>query len=168
MLPDIRFDWKDKESFCISLASGFVPTDDRDTILQFLSSVKAESVADYGDDGISQRATVSTGVSGKKDVVVPNPVTLAPYRTFHEIDQPESKFIFRLKNEGKEIYCRLFEADGGAWKMDAIGEIKKYCFTRTSSTVQTSQVFVCLDESIKTDEFDVTLESLEPLGRLCR
>ena len=57
------------------------------------------------------------------DVVVPNPVTLAPYRTFLEVEQPASKFIFRIKEGGQ---LALFEADGGAWQHEAILNIKNY------------------------------------------
>lgn len=71
----------------------------------------------------SQKVTVKTGVASVSDAVVPNPVTLAPYRTFPEVEQPESKFIFRMK-EGPT--AALFEADGGAWRNTAILGIKEY------------------------------------------
>ena len=32
------------------------------------------------------------------DVIVPNPVKLRPYRTFAEIEQPESSYVFRIKD----------------------------------------------------------------------
>ena len=38
---------------------------------------------------------------------VPNPVGLAPYRTFTEIGQPESKFVLRLKNGLNVLYSKL-------------------------------------------------------------
>ena len=49
------------------------------------------------------------------DVKVPNPVTLRPFRTFIEVEQPESKFIFRMREGGR---CAIFEADGahGSWR----------------------------------------------------
>ena len=33
------------------------------------------------------------------DVIVPNPVLLAPYRTFQEIEQPFSNFVFRMADK---------------------------------------------------------------------
>lgn len=54
---------------------------------------------------------------------MPNPVYLAPYRTFAEIEQPVSKFVFRMESGPK---AALFEADGGAWKNEAILKIKEY------------------------------------------
>lgn len=50
-----------------------------------------------------------------------------PYRTFLEVDQPVSEFIFRMKQDKYDgVLCALFEADGGAWKMEATERIKKY------------------------------------------
>ena len=50
---------------------------------------------------------------------------LRPYRTFTEVVQPASDFIFRMK-EDRGITCALFEADGGAWKNAAMKNIKEY------------------------------------------
>ena len=57
------------------------------------------------------------------DVVVPNPVTLMPRRTFFEIEQPASPFIFRMQSGPT---CALFEADGGAWQQEAMQRIAIY------------------------------------------
>jgi hypothetical protein len=67
--------------------------------------------------------TVKTGIAKIEDVFVPNPVVLAPYRTFPEIAQPESKFIFRMQTGPT---AALFEADGGAWRNEAMGRIKAW------------------------------------------
>lgn len=54
-------------------------------------------------------------------------IKLSPYRTFREIEQPESLFLLRMKRErGGVPYVALFEADGGQWKHDAITKIKMY------------------------------------------
>ena len=64
------------------------------------------------------------------EVQVPNPVELKPYRTFFEIEQPSSSFVFRMKSGGKGHedgpMCSLHEADGGAWRLDAIEEVKHF------------------------------------------
>lgn len=64
--------------------------------------------------------------NGIEDVFVPNPVTLKPFRTFHEIEQPEIAFVFRMKNGQSGVSCALFEADGGAWKFNAVHSIAEY------------------------------------------
>ena len=113
----------DTETFNIMLQSSFVTNKDKEILLKYTGLVKDEAVKNIGDDGISQAVTIKTGVASVAQAEVPNPVTLAPYRTFPEIAQPESKFIFRMK-EGPS--AALFEADGGAWRNKAILDIKAY------------------------------------------
>lgn len=125
-LPDFRFgNFIDHESFVIALQSKFVPNDDRDLVLKFAGTVEDGTVAEYGDDGVTQKATIKTGIASKTDAVVPNPVNLIPYRTFLEVQQPASDFIFRMKS-ANGVQCAIFEADGGAWKNEAMDNIKEY------------------------------------------
>lgn len=115
------------EAFCINVQSKFLndPDTDKELILKFAGTVEQGSVAEYGDNGVTQKATVRTGIASKTDAVVPNPVKLRPYRTFMEVEQPVSEFIFRMADE-RGITCALFEADGGAWKNAAMQNIKNY------------------------------------------
>ncbi len=117
----------DHETFCINVQSKFLndPDTDKELILKFAGTVEQGSVAEYGDNGVTQKATVRTGIASKADAVVPNPVKLRPYRTFMEVEQPVSEFIFRMAEE-RGITCALFEADGGAWKNAAMQNIKNY------------------------------------------
>lgn len=124
MIPDFPFGrWIDSENFIIKLQSCFVKNNDRDIMLKVVGNIKEENVNTYGDDGVSQSVVAKTGVATVADVVVPNPVNLKPYRTFVEVEQPESEFIFRMQNGPQ---CALFEADGGAWKLEAMRNIKNY------------------------------------------
>ncbi len=130
-LPRFAFDqFQDHEAFCIGIQSKCIddPNTDKALLLKFAGTVEAGSVAEYGDDGITQKATVKTGIASKGEALVPNPVKLKPFRTFVEVDQPVSSFIFRMKEDkySKGIQCALFEADGGAWKIGAMDAIKKY------------------------------------------
>jgi len=115
------------EAFCIGVQSKFIddPGTDKDLLLKFAGTVERGSVAEYGDDGVTQKATVRQGIASKTDAIVPNPVNLRPYRTFPEVEQPASSFIFRMK-ESDGVCCALFEADGGAWKNEAMQNIKEY------------------------------------------
>ena len=115
------------ERFIIALQSKFIANDDRALLLQFAGTVKDESIAQYGDDGVTQKATIKTGITSVGDAVVPNPVKLRPFRTFIEVEQPESAFVFRMRQaEGHGVECAIFEADGGAWKNAAMKSIKEY------------------------------------------
>lgn len=126
LLPDFRFGmYTEQESFCISLQSKFIQNGDRDLLLKFAGTVQNGTIAEYGDDGVTQKATIKTGIASASDAIIPNPVTLKPYRTFLEVEQPESKFVFRMKDLNG-VQCALFEADGGAWKIEAMQRIKDY------------------------------------------
>lgn len=111
------------EQFNIMLQSAFVDVGSKSTLLKYTGLIQDEAVKTTGDDGVSQQVTVKTGVASVGQAIVPNPVELAPYRTFPEVEQPISKFIFRMK-EGPS--AALFEADGGAWRNQAILNIKEY------------------------------------------
>lgn len=111
------------EPFNIMLQSSFVDNNDKALLLKVTGCIQEKNVTEVGDDGISQAVTMKTGIAKVNDVIVPNPVTLAPFRTFPEIEQPESKFIFRMRS-GPE--AALFEADGGAWRNEAMKRIKEW------------------------------------------
>ena len=88
-----------QEDFVINMQTAFQQTDETKLILAVAGNVENKTVSNYGDDGTSQKATISRGIAGKADVEVPNPVRLQPYRTFLEVDQPESKFVFRISED---------------------------------------------------------------------
>ena len=130
-VPVFNFNqFQDHESFCIGVQSKCIddPKTDKALLLKFAGTVEAGSVSEYGDDGVSQKATVKTGIASKGEALVPSPAILKPFRTFVEVEQPVSSFIFRMKEDkySKAIQCALFEADGGAWKLEAMQAIKAY------------------------------------------
>jgi len=120
----------DSETFNVALQSLFCPTPERDNLLSIVGNIKEEAVHQYEDDGVTQTVTARQGIGMAKQVQAPNPITLQPYRTFREIEQPESKFIFRMKSgqEGQKPTCALYEADGGSWKLTAIERIKAFIY----------------------------------------
>lgn len=124
LLPGINFDrYIRTEEFNVMLQSSFIKNDDRDLLLKFSGNIKENTNRKTQDDGVTQVVEMKTGVTTISNVRVPNPVTLAPYRSFTEIEQVESDFIFRVK-EGP--LCAIFEADGGAWRNEAMKRIKDY------------------------------------------
>jgi hypothetical protein len=129
IIPEFRFGiFMDSEEFLIGMQSKFVPdNEDYAAVLAYAGTTEAGTVQQYSDDGVSQSATVKVGISRKEQGIVPNPVTLTPYRTFTEVEQPSSKFIFRMDNKRSDgVTCALFEADGKSWRKDAMDNIKKY------------------------------------------
>ena len=119
----------ENEKMIILLQSAFVEDlqTDLNVVRKFVGTVTAGTVKEYSDDGVTQQATVKQGARGKIDDIVPSPCTLRPYRTFVEIDQPTSRFIFRME-QGREqtVNAAIIEADGGAWKLKAIQNIIDY------------------------------------------
>lgn len=134
-------DFYDAESFNIALQSKFLDTEDKATILQVVGNLKEDAVRTMTDDGVSQVTAVRTGVATVADVKVPNPVTLRPFRTFIEVEQPESKFIFRMREGGR---CAIFEADGGAWKLEAKKNIYNYLKEQLDKEVESGAVVLIL------------------------
>lgn len=123
-VPVIPFsNWRDQEEFNIMLQSMFIDDADRNLVLDFASHLKIEKGADAQDDGITQTVTVRDGVASLAQAKTPNPVTLRPYRTFNEVEQPASQFVFRVN---KLANLALFEADGGKWQLEAISNIASY------------------------------------------
>ena len=88
ILPsNIRYDrFLDTEQFNIMLQSSFVDRGDRKTLLTYTALTQDGPVRTIGDDGVSQQVTVKTGVASLENAKVPNPVELAPYRTFPEVE----------------------------------------------------------------------------------
>ena len=123
-VPVIPFsNWRDQEEFNIMLQSMFIDDTDRSIVLDFASHLKIEKGAEVQDNGVSQIATVRDGVASLAQAKTLNPVTLRPYRTFNEVEQPASQFVFRIN---KSANLALFEADGGKWQLEAISNIADY------------------------------------------
>lgn len=116
----------DPDNFIIMAQSRFVDTEDLAKIRAIVGNVKSEEVAQFSDDGISQQVTAKSGIARVENVVIPPRVKLAPYRTFIEIEQPISEFVFRARKADALPHFALFEADGGAWRIEAMKRIKAY------------------------------------------
>lgn len=131
----------DQEVAIIGLQSCFVPNaadpeavktnagGDIDYVLKTVASLTCEDKLQVEDNGLSQDVTVKNAIApGITDVAKIKPrVSLAPYRTFREVEQPKSDFVLRVNRGPKGMpQVGLFEADGGAWKMDAIHNVRDY------------------------------------------
>lgn len=125
-IPRISFDsFMDQERFIIQSQSCFMQDnqDDLAIVVACAGNIRESAVKDTLDDGVSQVVSARSGVARLSDVVVPKQVELTPIRTFAEINQPSSSFVFRIQDGPK---MALFEADGGAWKNAAMRCIKDY------------------------------------------
>ncbi len=111
----------EQENFIIKLRSMFGSTEDLESIIRYTSKIDDESAIRTEDNGITQNINIKKGLTGVKTErdTVPSLVTLRPYRTFPEAEQPKSEFLFRMTNIEGVVTCALFDADGGAWKNQA-------------------------------------------------
>lgn len=140
VLPEIQFErFIDREAFQIMLQANFVGNPDKETVLQIVSNIVEDGSAQIKDNGLAQQVTVKKGVASVGYEQIPNRVTLKPFRTFAEITQPESEFILRLK-EGARV--GLFEADGGAWELNAIHSIAGYLTEQLAAEITKKKIHI--------------------------
>ncbi len=132
-------DYISHEEFMIELRSKFIRNEDVEYLLKLLSSVVDENKVESRDNGLTQSVEVKQGITTIGDVVVKPIVKLKPYRTFLEVEQPESEFIVRLRDGGK---IALFEADGGMWKLKAKSSISSYLCAALIDLIKCKKVVV--------------------------
>lgn len=113
------------DEFLVGVLANFVASPDRDTLVALASGIKQVDERQYDDDGVTQTVNIKRGLTGLKVVKVPNPVTLAPYRTFREVQQPESLYVVRARDlDGDEPELALFPGDGESWRVSAVDRVK--------------------------------------------
>lgn len=127
------------EKFGIKLRSKFLPTEDQAYLIDLISKINYKNGVTLKDDGVAQTVETMKGVSFKEEVKIKPKVCLRPFRTFLEVTQPESEFIFRVDEHGN---FGLFEADGGAWKLEAKQNIAAYFEDKLSDLIAEGKVVV--------------------------
>lgn len=111
------------ENAVIEIRSLYIPTPDTDYLLKLLASVSTESKVTSSDNGVTQKVEAKAGIALNTLVEVKPRVTLKPFRTFIEVEQPESEFLLRISDKGE---IGLFPADGGVWKLEATRNVAGY------------------------------------------
>lgn len=130
-----------QEHAVIELQSLYAVTEDRDYLLALLSRIDVNQGVSSVDNGISQEVSVRTGAVLKEQQTVQPIVHLQPYRTFLEVEQPASDFLLRLDKDGRPA---LYEADGGAWKLEAKRNIAAYLGEKLADLVESGSVVVMI------------------------
>lgn len=130
-----------QERAIVELQSLYAVTPDRDYLLSLLSRIDVNQGVSSVDNGISQEVSVKTGAVLKEQQTVQPIVHLQPYRTFLEVEQPASDFLLRLDKEGRPA---LYEADGGAWKLEAKRNIAAYLGEQLADLVERGSVVVMI------------------------
>lgn len=107
-VPGFQEGFREQEKAIIELRSKFMPGEGVDYLLDLLSRINKENGVTTRDNGVSQEVEARQGISLKALVQVKPRISMRPYRTFLEVEQPESEFILRLDEDGN---VGLFEAD---------------------------------------------------------
>lgn len=116
----------DREAFQIQLQAMFAAVGDRESLLTVIGNMEAGETRTVVDDGTSQEVAVRRNAASRVREVLKKVVDLAPYRTFVEIEQPVSPFVFRVQDDGEQIIVALFECDGGAWRLKALEDVANH------------------------------------------
>ena len=104
---------------------------DRAAVLELLGNLRSEQGLQIADDGVTQVATVRQGITRAATQAVRNPVTLHPWETFVEIEQPPRRFVLRLDQPDKSPpRAKLMRIDDGMWEHMAKSRIAAFLSER--------------------------------------
>lgn len=124
----------------IALRTRFQETDDTLYAMKLLSDISCGAKVVYNDNGIATTVTTQKGVALQTNEQIRPLIKLRPYRTFQEVEQPESIFLIRLNDRG----ISFTEADGGMWKLKARETIKAFLEEKLVKEAEESSVIIAL------------------------
>lgn len=127
------------ENAVIELRSLYIPNEDTKYLLGLLSSISNENKVTSSDNGVTQKVEAKQGIALNSVVEVKPRVSLKPFRTFIEVEQPESDFLLRISGDG---CIGLFQADGGVWKLEATRNVAGYFEKELKDLIEADKVVV--------------------------
>lgn len=127
------------ENAIIEIRSLYIPNNDTAYLLTLLSSISNESKVTSSDNGVTQKVEAKSGIALSSMVEVKPRVSLKPFRTFVEVEQPESDFLLRIDQSGQ---IGLYSADGGVWKLEATRNIAAYFENDLKDLIEAGKVVV--------------------------
>lgn len=128
------------EEAMIAIRTRFQESADSPYVLKLLSDITTGSKVTYSDNGIATSVVTKTGVALQSNEPIRPIVSLRPYRTFQEVEQPASQFLIRINERG----INFVEADGGMWKLEARKTIKTFLEEALAHEINESLVVVAL------------------------
>ena len=128
------------EEAMIALRARFQETEDTTYALKLLSDITTGSKVTYNDNGIATSVVTQSGVALQRNANIRPIINLRPYRTFQEVEQPESRFLIRVTERG----IKFVEADGGMWKLAARQTIKEWLEKELEHEVHEGTVVIAL------------------------
>lgn len=127
----------DLEEFIVGVQSAFERTENRDKLIDAVSSIRVGEEDRIEDDGFNQTVSSKAGAHLNTRVTLPNPIVLKPYKSFPEIAPVEESFIFRVSKARRkeDLAFRLYAPSSMLWELDCVKKIKQ--FLDDSSTLPT-------------------------------
>jgi len=113
----------DAELFNAFIQTHFIQDKSTQDIFSITGNLETESGLKTEDDGISQNVVVKTSVISKEKISIKNPIMLRPYRTFPEIEQPQSAYVLRIYQGNN---AELKTTENHIWINEAVKSIKVY------------------------------------------
>lgn len=137
--------WKEEtelpyEQALIAIRTRFQQTNDTAYLLKLLSEISNGAKVTFAENGIATTVITKQGVDLQGNVPIRPIITLKPYRTFQEIEQPASEFHIRISERG----IKFIEADGGMWKLEARRTIVAHLIENLTELIDAGRVFVML------------------------
>lgn len=128
------------ERAAIALQTRFQKTSDSDYALRLLSQITCGGKVTYNDEGVAMSVVTQKGIQLQGTETIRPLVSLKPYRTFQELEQPTSVYLIRIDERG----ISFIEADGGMWKLAARQAIKAFFEEALAELIESGQVVVAL------------------------
>lgn len=115
------------EAFLIGIRSKFIQNEGAEAILRFAGTVENGTVASYGDDGISQTATVKKRCCQQRNRTCTESCKTSSIPYIYRSNSAGIRICISHERQwGGDVTCAIFEADGGAWKREAMKNIKQH------------------------------------------
>ena len=130
-----------QEQMVIALRSMCQDGMDKEYLLELISRIDINTGVSITDTGLTQSVVQKVGAALKDEVPIKPIIRLKPYRTFLEVDQPESEFLLRVTKGGA---IQLRDADGGAWMLEARRSIKEHLEGLLKDEISEGSVVVML------------------------
>ena len=128
------------EEMQIALRTRFQETADTPYIQKLLTEISTGAKITFNDNGVATTVVTKKGIDLQNNETIRPIITLRPYHTFQEIDQPESVFLIRINERG----ISFIEADGGMWKLKARETIKAFLEDKLANEINAGAVVVAL------------------------
>lgn len=138
LMPDLGLDRRQSvEELIIKLSTAFVETENTTKFINSISNLRMVEEVEFNDDGIGQTVTAKKGAQLNQKYTIQPIVKLKPIRSYAEIEQVESKFLFRVNQSGN---VTLYEADGGQWRYEVQKRIVEYLETSLTELIRENKV----------------------------